>query len=347
MFVFPVLIADIGGTNARFGIVQSLTGGYEYVGGVETSNHKTISDAIRSVFVKSNAPMPKSAILAVAAPVNGSGQDVENITLTNAEWVINPETISKDFNFCRTSIVNDYVPVAAHCFNLSKDDFVMIGHHNSLNQGARIVIGPGTGFGGAALIPYDNTFSIVSTEVGHSDLGPKDEEDFLLWKHLNKNNFIGSIESLLSGPGLVTLYHGVSKMLGKPIKHDLLPDQVTSMALETNDRVARKTVDYFFKLLGRVCGDLALTCLATGGVFICGGIAPRLLGIINHSEFRNAFEDHRPFNDRLKAITTGVIVSQQPGLAGLLNLISRPDMYSYHASEYINLDSMLSNSASS
>ncbi|AWB22996.1 glucokinase [Methylobacterium currus] len=322
MFEFPVLFGDIGGTNARFAVQEKAGADPVVLAHDKTAAYPDPSAAIRAALAHSTVAPPRSAILAVAARVDGPA-----VHLTNARWVIEGERIGRDFGLASCRIVNDYVPVAAGAASLDpagRDRSILepIGPVLSPAGGARLVLGPGTGFGAAGLVPYGRQLAIVSTEAGHTDFGPSDAEDFAFWPNLARIEGRITVESLLSGPGLTRLHAG----LGGGERD---PKDITERGMSGEDPAAQRTLRVFSKLLGRLCGDLALTFLATGGVYIGGGIVPRILDVLNDGTFRQAFDHKPPFSDRMRQIPTCVITIADPALTGLSALACHPDRFAY------------------
>lgn len=325
MFEFPVLVGDIGGTNARFGLVPEAHGEPRLLAHLETAGYPDPSAAIRAALARHQGPRPRSAILAVAARVDGP-----EVQLTNARWVIAGARIGADFGLSRVVVVNDYVPVAAGAAGIPPDALTVIGPHRDGGGGARLVLGPGTGFGAAALVPYADRLAIVSTEAGHTEFGPADEEDFAIWPALERVDGRVTVETLLSGPGLVRLHAAVRAVRTGQAGPPGDPALITEQGLSGADPHAAEALRLFAKLLGRVCGDLALTFLATGGVYIGGGIAPRIAAVLEEGGFREAFERKSPFAAQMAAIPTSVIAVEDPALTGLAALASQPEIFLYH-----------------
>ncbi|WP_409564718.1 glucokinase [Methylobacterium sp. J-067] len=292
-----------------------------------TADHADPSAAIRAALGKEgqDAPPPRSAILAIAGRIDGP-----EIQLTNAHWKVSGERIAGDFDLSSATIVNDYVPVAAGAAEIEPHDLTPIGRSHPIPGGARVVLGPGTGFGAAALVPYSSHLAIVSTEVGHTDIGPADAFEEKVWHALERVEDRITVETVLSGPGLARLHAAVAHVrTGRP--HDKIdPAAVTEAGLDASDPHAVETLGLFARLLGRVCGDLALTFLATSGVYIGGGIAPRILKVLEESGFRESFERKAPFAAMMRGIPTSVITVQDPAFNGLANLASDGAKFVYH-----------------
>ncbi|GEP01432.1 glucokinase [Methylobacterium haplocladii] len=329
MFEFPVLVGDIGGTNARFGVIAERGAPPRMLSHEPTRGHPDIGTAIRAALEKGGNPEPRSAILAIAGRV-----DAPSVQLTNADWVIAAARIGADFDLSRVVVVNDYVPVAAGAAGIAPGDLAPIGTATHPGRGARLVLGPGTGFGAAALVPYEDRLAIVSTEAGHTDFGPVDDEDFEIWPGIARLEGRVTVESLLSGPGLARLHAAVKQVRAGGEGSPIDPATVTETGLSGEDPHADAAIRLFAKYLGRVCGDLALTFLATGGVYIGGGIAPRILTVLNDGTFRKTFEHKPPFAAMMQTIPTSVITVHDPALNGLAALASEGDRFIYHGQNW-------------
>lgn len=330
MFDFPVLVGDIGGTNARFGIVEARGAQPRMLSHEATADHPDPSAAIQASLAKAQAKgagaVPRSAILAIAGRV-----DAPAVQLTNAHWVIEGAAVGRDFGLSRVVMVNDYVPVAAGASGIHPEELTPVGPHREPGNGARVVLGPGTGFGAAALVPYTDRLAIVSTEAGHTDLGPTDAAEAEVWAAVERVEGRVTVETLLSGPGLARIDAAIRRVRdgsGDAPARD--PALVTQAGLSGEDPCAREALEFFARVLGRVCGDLALTFLATGGVYIGGGIAPRIIPILDDGGFRGAFERKPPFVPQMQAIPTSVITVHDPALNGLAALAREGDRFVYH-----------------
>lgn len=325
MFEFPVLVGDIGGTNARFGLIETRGAAARILSHEPTAGHADPSAAIRASLEKSGAPSPRSAILAIAGRV-----DAPAVPLTNAHWVVAGEAIGRDFGLSRVTVVNDYVPVAAGAAAIAPDDLTLIGPEIGDARGPRLVLGPGTGFGAAALVPYEDRLAIVSTEAGHTDLGASDDAEAAIWPAIARTDDRITVETLLSGSGLSRLHAAIRAVRAGGDGTLCDPAEITRTGLSGEDPHAKEALDLFGKLLGRVCGDLALIFLATGGVYIGGGIAPRIVPVLRGGGFRAAFERKAPFAAEMGTIPTSVITVKDPAFGGLAALASEGGRFVYH-----------------
>ena len=318
MFEFPVLVGDIGGTNARFALLEEGAHEPRALAREPTHDHPDPVSAIRKALAEGGGPRPRSALLAVAARV-----DSARVRMTNANWTIDGEAIGTALSLASVVVVNDYVPVAAAVTRYGAADLVRLGPPREPGRGARVVMGPGTGFGAAALVPFGERLAIVSTEVGHTGFGPTDAEELEVWPRVGQAEGRWTVETLLSGPGLSRLYAALGD--GAEVE----PNVVVEGAVSGRDPVAVRAVDLFGKLLGRCAGDLALTFGATGGVFVAGGIAPRIVDLLERGRFRAAFERKAPHADVVEAIPTAIVTARDPAFVGLAALATEPGRFAY------------------
>ena len=328
-FEFPVLLGDIGGTNARFALLEEGAREPTVLAHEATRNYPDVVAAVRAALEDGEGGphrAPRSALLAVAARVDGPV-----VTLTNAHWTIDGAAIGRALGLRVVMVVNDYVPVAAGLSHLEDEHLHRIGPAVAPGTGARVVLGPGTGFGAAALVPYEDILAIVSTEAGHTELGPVGEEEARLWPLVEQAGGRHTVESFLSGPGLARLYSGLARLRhGGSADAPAAPADVTQRGLSGEDPIAVDALALFARLLGRFAGDCALTYLATGGVYVGSGIAPRILPVLEQGGFRAAFEDKAPFAEQLRGVPTAVVTAKDPALIGLAALAMGTKRFLYH-----------------
>jgi glucokinase len=333
MFTYPVLLGDVGGTNARFAILPGPEEPTVALPSTLISLHPGPAEAIGAALtaVPGIRP-PRSAFVAVATRV-----DSPAVRLTNAPWTVDAAEIGLRFGLSRVVLVNDYVPVAASLTALRDGyrDLTRLGPELPGDRGAMLVLGPGTGLGAAALLPFGTRHVIQSTEAGHVDFGPSDEREAALWSKVGRVGGRVTAETLLSGPGLLRLYRAYALVTGRTLTC-VTPEAVTSAALAGTDETASDAVRLFARLLGRFAGDLALVFGATGGVFIGGGIAPPLVDILNAGHFRAGFEDKAPYADLLRQTPAWVIMEPVPAFAGLSAIASSPDRFLFASEAWVS-----------
>jgi glucokinase len=319
-FAYPVLVADIGGTNARFALVDGSDAATRMCGKTATADHADISSAIREVVLPEAATRPRTAIIAVAGPVTG-----DRIPLTNAAWVIEPLKMIADLGLEEVIVLNDFEAQALALPGYSGADVEQVGSGAVRTESAKFVLGPGTGLGAAAMIHAASTWIPVPGEGGHVELGPVSPEEFGIWPHIEKVGGRLGAEQILSGTGLPRLARGVARFMN--MDRDLTTAASVTQAAEDNDPVAVKTLEVFARALGRVSGDFALTVLARGGVYLTGGVTSRITRFLTDGTFREAFEAKAPHEALMAKIPTFIVRHPDPALEGLASFARTPDAF--------------------
>jgi glucokinase len=299
-----VLLADIGGTNSRFALTGP-DGRPERIEIVDNDKSADIATAITGYLAQAGAK-PDAAVLAVAAPVDGS----DEIVLTNRSWRFRRSDLMRRFGFTALQIVNDFEAIAWALTRLTEADTHCLGREVAPCQGVKLALGPGTGLGVAALVPVEGHWHVVSSEGGHASFGAQAADEIEVFRRLLETHGSVSAELVLSGPGLVRLMRAVD-----PQAPHQVPEAVVAAALG-GDPAALTTTRLFVRMLGRFAGGLALTFKAFGGVYLAGGVASRLGPLMDGDAFRAAFEAHPPYQ-RLLATTPTLMMSRtEPGLLG-------------------------------
>jgi glucokinase len=305
-----ILIADIGGTTSRAAFA-TFGGRPEHI--VTIANDDV--DGPEGVIARmlDGAPSrPRAAVLALAAPVSG-----EEIALTNRNWCVRLPDLSARFGLSPIHAVNDFEALAWALPSLTENDLAPIGEARPCPDGVKLVVGPGTGLGVAALTPTRDGLHAIASEGGHASFGPVYADEVPIFHRLSEQCGPLSAERMLSGPGLALLHLAMH-----PGTMKIPPDMLVRQA-RAGDRNARASVAMFVRLLGRFAGDMALTFRATGGVYIAGGVATGLGPLFDARLFRAAFERHPPYEAMLKTIPTALITCPEPGLIGCVAVAER------------------------
>ncbi|MBU2022229.1 MAG: glucokinase [Gammaproteobacteria bacterium] len=308
------LIADLGGTNARFALVPI----HQYepleVRVLPCENYDNFFDAAADYIENCSIGMDKidAIVLAIAGPVN---QPV--IQFSNNPWKFTRDEVQSYFGDNKAvALLNDFDAVG-HCLEILKpEDMVVIGESSTVDpKGACWVVGAGTGLGISCVVPQDNGPNIVLPgEGGHVDLSAcNDVEDDIL-KFLRTRHKRVSAERVLSGMGLENIYEALA--LREGVEKRLTAPEIGEALKLGNDPIAIATLEQFFVFLGRVIGDLVLSVESRGGVYIAGGIVPRYLKDILKSGFRDAMQDKGRMKEFVSPIPTFVVMSEYPGLMG-------------------------------
>lgn len=316
-FDYPVLVGDIGGTNARFALVESADSSARSFPAVQTADFANIDDAIRAAVLDTGA-RPATLILAIAGPVAG-----DEIPLTNCPWVVRPKTLIRDLDFHEVLVLNDFEAQALAVVALGQEHLHQIGGDMQVDGAARLVLGPGTGLGVAGLVHHNGIWIPVPGEGGHMDLGPRTPRDFEVFPHIETIEGRISGEQMLCGRGLVNCYRAVSAADGAaPILDQ--PAQVTAAALAKTDNHAVEALDLFITCLGRTAGDLALVFMAKGGVYLTGGIAQKVVPALASGKFRAAFDDKAPHSRWISKVPVFVMTHPLAAVEGLAAFARQP-----------------------
>lgn len=307
------LIADIGGTNARFAIAQN--GGYSALEHVEVRKFASLHEAVTAYLGKlPNHLRPSEAVIDVAGPVLG-----DRVTLTNLGWSFSIAELKQALGLKALRVLNDFAAAAMAVPYLPANGRCLIGPACPEVLGPIGVVGPGTGLGVGSLVPASGEWVLVPGEGGHVTLPtstPEEDEIAAIlrtrWDHV-------SAERVLSGAGLVNLYQAVCT-IERIAPQPLSPADVTDRAVQGTDPACVRAFGHFCEMLGTVASDLALTIGATGGIYIAGGILLRFREAFAASGFRERFENKGRFRELLRGIPTYLILEESPALIGLANM---------------------------
>ena len=315
----PLLIGDIGGTNARFAMAESNGNGFEYEQTLKCADFATADDAIRHYLDAVGADQPAGICLAAAGPIVE-----ERVRFTNNPWTIAVADLQKEFASAAVSLLNDFEAIAYAVPVLGTNDSMPIGlpepqplvaEHYTVG-----VIGPGTGLGAVGLRRYGEHFIPIAGEASHGGFAPETQVQFDVLGVIRERFERVSSERLVSGQGIENLYWALTQMHGEK-RAALSAAEIFSAAMDGSDDRAAEAVELFFEILGQVAGDLALTLGAEDGIFIAGGIAQRYPDKLANSRFRTGFERKGRHRSLMERIPTQLITHTQPGLLGAANRV--------------------------
>ncbi|MBI1620876.1 glucokinase [Aquamicrobium zhengzhouense] len=318
---FPVLIGDIGGTNARFAVLTDPKAEPRHVHTVKTADFASIDEAIEAAIIGQDAPKPRSAVLALAGPVEG-----DEVPLTNCHWVVRPRQMIAALGLEDVILLNDFEAQALAVTALAPEHLEKIGGAEPEEGASRVVLGPGTGLGVAGLVHARGIWIPVPGEGGHVDIGPRSARDFQVFPFIERIDGRISAEQILCGRGLVNLYRAVATAEGRTSSIND-PAYVTGAALAGEDPIAEEALSIFVTCLGRLAGDHALVFKGKGGVFLTGGIAQKIVPALKNGQFRAAFEDKAPHSAMLLQMPVYVITHPLAALVGLAAYAGSPERY--------------------
>ena len=304
------LIADIGGTNARFAIARD--GRVEHLTVLPTGEFPTMQAAARTFLagLPGDINVTRGA-LDMAGPIVG-----DRVGLTNNAWSFSIEAARAELGFDELRVVNDFAAAALGIPLLDPADIQQIGGGQRAPHGPIGVVGPGTGLGVAGLFHSNGKWVVLPGEGGHATMAPATREESRILDALRDRFGHVSAERVLSGQGLENLH---AALIGAPLPTHTA-HEITQAALDGSDATYGRTLDLFCEMLGTVAGNLAITLGTTGGVFLTGGILPRFPERFAASGFRARFESKGRLSGYMRAIPTFLVTHDNPALLGLAGL---------------------------
>lgn len=327
-----VLAADIGGTHATFRVSERLADG-SYLTVAEKSFQSRDFDNFESLMERlfstsdmlAARPQLAAACIAVAGPVeNGVA------TLTNLGWKVNADAIAKKFALKSLRLINDFHAAGHGVMALGEQSLFSLQAAEPVADGTIAVIGAGTGLGVAILERDGGGYRVLPSEAGHADFAPTDELQDQLMIHLRRTYGRVSWERVISGPGLMRIFSflqdsgfGVpSKQLQEATKRSIIDyaDVITDFGIHKRDPLAVRALDLFINAYGSFAGNIALATLARGGIYIGGGIAPRIVSRMKEGGFMRAFAGKGTFTPLLSGVPVKVVLDPQVGLRGALRI---------------------------
>lgn len=316
---FPCLLADVGGTHARFALQASEHARPQHLRTLRCEQHASLAEAVQAYLRDVQLPLPASAAIAIANPIRG-----DLVQMTNHHWSFSVEMLRGELGLQRLVVLNDFTALAMALPTLGVDDRRQVGGGLARAGGPMVVLGPGTGLGVSGLVPDGHgDYTPLSGEGGHVTLAPGNAREAAVLVQLERRFGHASAERALSGPGIENLYRALCELDGLPM-HRLCAADISARAQQGQDRSCVEAVAIFCSLLGALAGNFALTLGAFGGVFIGGGIVPRWGSLLDHSAFRDRFEAKGRFRDYLADIPTYVICAPtSPSLQGAALALQR------------------------
>ncbi len=313
---FPFLVADIGGTNARFSLVTGRTEkAYQLSQGrdLATNAYPTIEQCIGDYLAGIEGERPRYACVAVAGPVAG-----DEVKFTNVDWLFSTEAVRRELGFEELYVLNDFAALAYSVTHLQDTDLLEIVAGKAQPLGAKAIVGPGTGLGVAALVPVHASepqrWLPVPGEGGHVAFAAQTPREHRIAELLQPRGYLCA-QHLISGLGLVTLYNALAELdgLGQRVTEG---SEVSVRAFEQQQPLALEAMNIFCEGLGTLVGNSVVTYVATGGVYLGGGILPRMIDFFRHSGFEKRMKERGALNGIMADIPVHLIIHQYPALIG-------------------------------
>ena len=312
------LVADIGGTNVRFGLVPEGTTTVQHEQSLRCHDFAGPAEAARHYLATAGNPKIRVAAFDVASAITE-----DQVELTNSPWSFSISGIRDELGLDQLHVINDFTALAMAVPMLGDSELRKVGRGKAVAQTAIGVLGAGTGLGVSGLLWHDGKWLPLQGEGGHVAFSPVTEREDAILKIFRRDfgNHV-SAERFLTGMGLSNIYRALCELDGDD-RVELEPAHITEIALRKTDQRAGETVDIFCAALGTAASNLAITLGARSGVFIGGGIVPKLGAYFDRSAFRERFEEKGRFSEYLAAVPTYVIVAATPALRGLAKLIAQ------------------------
>ena len=311
------IVADIGGTNARFAFVDG-EGGLSSIRVLKCSDYEGPVDSIRAYLAEfDGSSQLQSASFSIAAPLDG-----DRVEMTNGPWVFSIEDVQKSLKLNSLTVINDFVAKALSIPALNSGDVLKIGVGEAVGHQPIAILGPGTGLGVSSLIPGANGWTPMGGEGGHVSWSAQDDREIDILRRLRKKFGHVSAERLVSGPGIENILSALEELDCVTPSHRTAPE-ITKAAIEESEPICVDCLNTFCSALGNVAGNLALSIGAKGGVYIGGGIVRNFLDFMPNSPFRGQFENKGRFSEYLKAIPTYFITVPHTGLMGAAEAMKR------------------------
>ena len=319
LFENPRLLADVGGTYARF-TLETGPGIFEHAASLRCADyedfHSTVQAYLSALPASASTARIRNAAVAIATPVSG-----DQVRITNYPWQFSIEQMRQRLHLDNLLLVNDFTALAMALPSLLPSQRRQVGAGAALPRSVIGLIGAGSGLGVSGLIPANDGWVALGTEGGHTSFSPRDARELAIlqyaWRHYSHVSF----ERLVSGPGIELIYRALSERDGHPEQILSAPD-ITQRALDASDPLCLEVIEVFCGMLGTAAANLAVTQGAFGGIYIGGGIVPRLGSHFDHSIFRQRFEDKGRFADYLRGIPTFVITADNATLLGVSAILA-------------------------
>lgn len=314
--VFPRLVGDLGGTHARWAVQLAPAQPLQHLRRYACADHASPAALIEHYLSSLDLPRPRQAALGVATAVLD-----DEVRFVNNGWQFSRKALQSELGLQRLLVLNDFAALAHSLPTLQAQDLRPLGQGVARPEAPRLVIGPGTGLGVAALLPRaGGGHQVVSGEGGHASLAAQSEREAAVIAVLRRRFGHVSAERALSGPGLVNLYQALCELERWPVE-PLGSADITARALGAQHALCVEAVELFVAFLGQVAGNAALSFGALGGVYLGGGIPLRLGPLLNAQRLRQHFECKGRLQAYLQQIPIWLITAEEPALQGAANAL--------------------------
>lgn len=313
----PRLLADIGGTNARFALERA-PGKIDSIQVLACADYADFAEAAEAYIASIEHTAVAHASIAVATPVRG-----DKIEMVNNHWAFSIEASRRRLHLDTLLVVNDFTALAMSLPHLNATQIEKIGGGTAREKGVLGLVGAGTGLGVGGLIPADGHWIALNSEGGHVTFSPADEREIAILQYCWRIYPHVSPERLVSGPGIELIYQALLACQGKQNVEELKTPEIVARALAASDPLCVETMACFCGMLGTVASNVVVTLGALGGLYIGGGIVPRLGEYFARSPFRARFESKGRFTEYVAQVPTFVITAPYPAFLGVAAILDR------------------------
>ncbi len=306
-------VADIGGTHARFALVDNSGSRQRSLVDVKVFNCADFDGPAETLIAYQEYlghSLPDRACIAAAGPVNAG-----EVYFTNLDWRMSAKELRKELDIKQVEIVNDFTAVAHAVSKLSDKDIRIVHQGTRQREGRQVVVGAGTGLGVAALSNIDGQVSVIDSEGGHTRFAPADDEERELLKYLSRTQDFVSVEKLLAGPGIRSIHSALCQINGTTAK-DLTAEEITSHARSGAHPDCVRTVQVYTRILASFCTNLALTFNARGGIYLVGEIFRSIEPFLTDPDFERRFIDAGAMVQMVNDTAVSLVLVEDPGLYG-------------------------------
>lgn len=326
-----ILAGDVGGTKTLLEVGTFHEGRWRpvYAGRYVAPDYPDFPSVLRT-FLRQWAAQSRSQDTLTAACFGVAGPTFDNrAQMTNLPWTVDGRALSAEFGISCLKIVNDFSAAANGVELLRNADLVVLQAGEPIPSAPGMVIGAGTGLGVAYLIPTGSGHKVIAGESGHVGFAPTTLEQVKLWRDHYARNGRVSVEDVVSGSGLARIYEFINRTISEPeaamseVRTHMTPAAITEAALKNRDLLSLRALDLFIACYGAVAGDCALAVLARGGVYVAGGIAPRIISRLQEGGFLAAFNAKGVHADSMRKIPLSVVKRDRLGLLGCALIASR------------------------
>jgi glucokinase len=304
------MVADVGGTNTRIALFDPDSGTFHSLSTYINREYTRLEDIVDDWLSRLEGHPPELCCIAVAAPLSG-----DRVVMSNINWSFSCDQLASQFHFQRLRRLNDFEANAYALPHLQAADLVPVQPARNENKGRLATVGPGTGLGGAFLDWFDGVPKSFACEPGHMGLAPGNELELAIFQLLLRSHPDVYAELLVSGPGLERLHQALAEIQGEPAGQ-LAAAEISRQALAGSNPLCVLALETFCALLGSACGDFLLATGSWGGLYLAGGIVPRMTDFLKASTFTARLAQKGAMRDILSGIPVYAITADQPGLLG-------------------------------